>query len=64
MAIADSAFCGYPVLGYSYKPPSRVNYIQIQKVVVKWLTDHPQNQHELSSVLVAKALQETWPCAE
>ena len=35
---------------------------QAQKIVVKYLEDHPEELHKEAAVLVAKALQRAFPC--
>lgn len=43
-------------------PPETATYLQMYRVVHKWLSDNPQRLHRPHAVLVAKALTETFPC--
>ena len=48
--------------GFRSMPPQEASLAQIQKVVTKWLNSHPELLHLDGGGVVAKALQETWPC--
>lgn len=43
-------------------PPEEVTYGQAQKIVIKYLNDHPETLHQSASVLVLKALSDAFPC--
>jgi hypothetical protein len=42
--------------------PDAVTAGQARDVVVKWLTDNPQDRHLSAGAIVAHTLQRTWPC--
>lgn len=42
--------------------PDQATVLQLARVVVKWLGDHPERLHEAQSVLIVKALQDAFPC--
>jgi Rap1a immunity proteins len=62
--VADSSNCQNhdSVGGFSWRPPPNVNRRQLGKIVLKWLNEHPESLHLLASGLVARALDETFPC--
>lgn len=61
-AMADTFSCDSPLMGFSWKPSSRITNGQLVKVVTKWMNDHPENLHYSASSLVANALQDAFPC--
>jgi hypothetical protein len=60
--VADASRCGNNVNGYSWKIAEHVIQGQVVKVVMKWLTEHPENLHFNSAGLVANALHDAFPC--
>lgn len=42
--------------------PEKAPIIQVARVVVKWLREHPERLHELKSVLTEDALKDAFPC--
>jgi hypothetical protein len=61
-AMADASSCGQVVNGFSWKAPEDVSAGQLQKVVTKWLNEHPDSLHFVASGLVANALRDAFPC--
>ena len=61
-AISDASHCGNTIAGFSSDTPVGVESSQLQRIVVKWLNDHPELLHFNASGLVARALQEAFPC--
>ena len=45
------------------EPTAAGNYDQLQRVVVKWLKNNPEQLHRDARVLVTRALIEAFPCA-
>ncbi len=43
-------------------PTERVSLGQLGRVVVKYLKDHPEEEHDAAVVLVVVALREAFPC--
>jgi hypothetical protein len=43
--------------------PQGVTTGQALKVLVKYMDDHPEQLHEKTAWVAAKALHEAWPCA-
>lgn len=67
IAIADVSNCskdvgGKYVGGFSWQPPEGVTIGQLEKVVAKWLNNHPEKLHFGASGLVADALKTAFPC--
>jgi hypothetical protein len=56
----------YPVKkgkgGKFFCPPQDVTHVQIVRVVLKSLKDHPEHLHERKFLLVILALEEAFPC--
>ena len=50
--------------GFTFCIPIEVTQLQVQDIVKKWLSNHPQNRHYSAHSLVASALSEVWPCSE
>jgi hypothetical protein len=50
------------VMGWVFCTPSKATVRQAVDVVVKFLWDNPARRHFPATVLVARALQEAWPC--
>lgn len=44
------------------EPTESGNYDQLQRVVIKWLKNNPDQLHRDARVLVTKALMEAFPC--
>ena len=42
--------------------PDKASTLQLARVLVKWLRDHPERLHELKSTLVMDAFQNAFPC--
>ncbi len=60
---ADSFNCKQPILdGFRWHSPKGAKAGQIEKVVVKYLNEHPEKLHLSASSLVAAALSEAFPC--
>lgn len=76
--LAYSSFCtGYlqgfqqmhhVVIGFDKSPPlyceptATGSYDQLERVVIKWLKDNPEQLHRDARVLVTRALIEAFPC--
>ena len=48
--------------GLSYCTPKGLTANQLQKIVSKYLNDHPEELHYTADVLVGKALLKAFPC--
>ena len=44
------------------EPIQSANYEQLERIVVKWLKNNPEQLHRDARLLIAKALMETFPC--
>jgi Ssp1 endopeptidase immunity protein Rap1a len=42
--------------------PENVTNGQIRDVIVRYLTDHPEERHMLAAILVAEAMGKAFPC--
>jgi hypothetical protein len=47
-----------------YCIPANVSILQMSRVVVKYLRDHPERLHETSGILVHAAMHDAFPCPE
>jgi hypothetical protein len=45
-------------------PPDQITALQLVRIVVKYLRDHPQRLHYRRDVLIWSALQEAFPCSK
>lgn len=52
-----------PNLPISCVPPERVSVRQVQRVVVKYLQEHPEQLHYTKFALVNIALNQAFPCS-
>ncbi len=43
-------------------PDDKVPVLQLGRVVVKWLHEHPERLHELKGILTVAALRDAFPC--
>jgi hypothetical protein len=43
--------------------PQNASLLQLARVVVKWLRDHPDQLQKPKAILVQQALQDAFPCA-
>ncbi len=43
-------------------PDDKIPILQLARVVVKWLREHPERLHELKGTLTIAALREAFPC--
>jgi hypothetical protein len=41
--------------------PENVTYLQVARIVVKWLREHPERLHEPRMILMRDALSEAFP---
>ena len=48
--------------GFSYCRPNGVTYVQIKKVFVKFLNEHPEMLHNAAWALLDLAMLEAFPC--
>lgn len=60
--VSDASLCGNMVGGSSHSHPEGATVGQIFDVFVTWMRKHPDNISEGASVLVARSLQEAYPC--
>ncbi len=60
--IADAMGAGSEVNGYAACFPEGVAAGNLRDVVVRWLSDNPQAQHNNAEELVAEALSVFFPC--
>jgi hypothetical protein len=42
--------------------PIKITMGQVEKMVIKWLNDHPERLHEYVAILVMAAYRELFPC--
>lgn len=59
---SDASQCGNSVGGFSHEQPAGATVGQIFEIFVDWMRAHPENLNTGASTLVAKALQERFPC--
>ena len=59
---SDASQCGNSVGGFSHEQPSGTTVGEIFEIFVTWMRAHPENLNTGASTLVAKALQEKFPC--
>jgi len=59
---SDASQCGNSVGGFSHSHPPGATVGQIFEIFVKWMKEHPKNMKVGASTLVAKALQDAFPC--
>ena len=50
------------LVGFKFCPADTITRGQVRDVVIKWLSDHPQDRDIQASILVVIALREAWPC--
>ena len=63
VGVADSFDCQRILLsGYRWQSPRDVTAGQVQKVVVKYLNENPEELHLAAGSLVAAALSKAFPC--
>jgi Rap1a immunity proteins len=62
IGVADAFSCDDSIFRFSWRPPAKVTREQVVKVVVKWLNDHPEDLHFSAASIVARALQNGFPC--
>ncbi len=63
-AVADILRDGNTIYNYRACPPPSVKREAMVKTVKVWLTSHPGDLRQRASVLVARALSESYPCAK
>jgi Rap1a immunity proteins len=44
--------------------PDNATLLQLARVLVKWLREHPERLHEPKSVLTTAALRDAFPCQQ
>lgn len=44
--------------------PEKAPILQLARVLVKWLREHPERLHELKSILTTAALKDAFPCQQ
>ena len=44
--------------------PDRAPILQLARVLVKWLREHPERLHEIKSILTTAAFRESFPCEQ
>jgi Rap1a immunity proteins len=44
--------------------PDKAPILQLARVLVKWLREHPEKLHELKSTLTTEAFKESFPCKQ
>jgi hypothetical protein len=44
--------------------PDNAPILQLARVLVKWLRDHPERLHETKSILTTAALKDSFPCEQ
>lgn len=59
---SDASQCGNTVGGFSHAQPPGTTVGQIFELFVTWMRKHPENLNVGASTLVAKALQDEYPC--
>jgi hypothetical protein len=42
--------------------PNEVNQVQMARILVKWLRDHPERLHETDAFLTVDAFHNAFPC--
>jgi len=45
-------------------PDDKVPVLQLSRVVIKWLREHPERLHELKGILTIAALRDAFPCQQ
>ena len=50
--------------GWNHDTPTGVTGGQVEKVVMLWLQEHPGDLHQSASYLIARALNNAWPCPQ
>ncbi len=43
--------------------PEKVTYLQMTKIVVKYIEEHPEREHEPVAILIPDALFDVFPCS-
>lgn len=62
--VSDASQCGNSVDGFSHASPAGVTVGQAFEVFVTWMQSHPESKSLGASTVVAKALQEAYPCKQ
>jgi hypothetical protein len=62
VGISDASQCGDPTWGFAAKLPTGVTSGQAVKIATKYLNEHLEELHLAAASLVAKALQDAFPC--
>ena len=62
IGVADAFSCNDGAFRFYWHPPVKATREQVTKVVVKWLNDHPEDHHFSAASIVARALQNGFPC--
>lgn len=66
--LAGGMICGGFIIGigdsgtHKACPPGEIDLSQVTKAVVAWLKNHPDILDDSAARLVARALEETYPC--
>ena len=60
--VSDASQCGNSVDGFSHASPAGVTVGQVFEIFVSWMQSHPESKSVGASTVVAKALQEAYPC--
>jgi hypothetical protein len=63
MGIVEATMTNLPLRAVPTCLPQGVTTGQALKVLVKYMDDHPEQLHEKTAWVAAKALHEAWPCA-
>lgn len=59
---SDASQCGNSVGGFSHANPAGVTVGEVFDVFVRWMQAHPEQSSVGASTLVAKAMQDAYPC--
>jgi len=59
---SDASQCGNSVGGFSHANPAGVTVGEVFDIFVKWMQAHPEQSSVGASTLVAKAMQDAYPC--
>ncbi|MBZ5647491.1 MAG: hypothetical protein LAN37_09740 [Acidobacteriia bacterium] len=44
-------------------PSADVQTVQVARIISKWIKDHPEQAHKLTTILAQQALRKAFPCA-